>query len=72
MVAKVSQIASWVLVCSLPWTQRKKRIPITSMGCVHTHWGILVIEGWDSPSHIQNVVEKLGKIIERLGKLVEL
>jgi hypothetical protein len=39
------------------------------MGCVHTHGRILAIEGWISPSRIQNVVKKTGKIIERLKKI---
>ncbi len=47
-------------------------IPIGSMGCVHTHRWMLTIEGWGSPSPIQNVVEKIGKIIKKLGRLVEL
>jgi hypothetical protein len=33
---------------------------------------MLAVEGWGSPSPIQNVVEKFGKIIEKLGRLVEL
>ncbi len=31
------------------------------MGCVHTHQGMLTIEWWGSPSHIQSVVEKIGE-----------
>jgi hypothetical protein len=61
MAAKVSRIASWVLVHSLSWAQRKRWIPIGSMGCVHTHQRILTIEGWGSLSHIQKVVEKIGE-----------
>jgi len=72
MPTKVSQIASWVLVSSLPWAQCKRWIPIKLMGCVHTHQGMHVIEGWGSPSHIQNVCKKMGKIIKRLTRLVEL
>jgi hypothetical protein len=48
--------------------QRKKWISIGLMGCVHMHQGILAIEGWGSPSCVQNVMEKIGKKIERLGK----
>jgi hypothetical protein len=33
MVTKVSQIASWLPMCSLPWTQLKRWIPIGLMGC---------------------------------------
>jgi hypothetical protein len=29
-------------------------IPIGSMGCVHTHRGIFIIERCDNPSHVQN------------------
>jgi hypothetical protein len=31
------------------------------MGCVHTHWGIFVIEGWSNPSCIWSVVKKNGE-----------
>jgi hypothetical protein len=31
------------------------------MGCVHTHQGILAIEGWGSSSHLWNVMEKIGE-----------
>ncbi len=57
-MAKVLQITTWVLVCSLPWLQCKRWIPIGSMGCVHAHGRKLTIEGWGSPSHVQSVVEK--------------
>jgi hypothetical protein len=50
MATKVSQITSWVFMCSLPWAQRKKWIPIGLMGCVHTNQRILIIEGWGSPN----------------------
>jgi hypothetical protein len=69
MVAKVSQITSWVLVHLLPWTQHKRWIPIGSMGCVHTHWGMLTIEGWNSSNRIQNVVGKNGKNNWKVGKI---
>jgi hypothetical protein len=36
------------------------------MGCVHTHQGILAIEGWGSPNHVQNVVEKTEKTSQKL------
>jgi hypothetical protein len=59
-----------ILVCSLPWTQRKKWIPIRSMGCVHAHRGMLAIEGWGSPSHVQNVVQKTREDNQKVGKIV--
>jgi len=31
------------------------------MGCVHTHRGMLIIEGWGSPSWIWSVVQKTGE-----------
>jgi hypothetical protein len=37
------------------------------MGCVHTHQGRHVIEGCENLSHIQNIVENLGKI--KVGKI---
>jgi hypothetical protein len=58
VAAKVSWITSWVLVCSLPWAQHMKWIPIWPMGCVHTHQGMPTIEGWGSPSCVWSVVEK--------------
>jgi hypothetical protein len=58
MVGKVSQIISWVFMCSLFWAQLNKWIPIGSMGCVHTHWRIPIIERCGSPNHVQNVMEK--------------
>jgi hypothetical protein len=39
------------------------------MGCVHTQWKIHVIEGWGSPSHIQNVMEKIREASRKLGKI---
>jgi hypothetical protein len=44
MVTKVSQTTSWVPMCSLPWAQCKKWIPIGSMGCVHTYRGGLQLK----------------------------
>ncbi len=55
-------------MCSLPWTQLKRWIPIRSMGCVHTHQGLLAIEGWGSPSHVQNVVQKTREDNQKVGK----
>jgi len=69
MVAKVLRIASWVHVHSLPWTQRKRWIPIGSKGCVYTHQGIPGIERWGYPSCIWNVVEKTWEANWKLGKI---
>jgi hypothetical protein len=69
MATKVSWIPSWVPVRSLPWTQRKRWIPIGSMGCVHTHWGMLTIEGWDSPSRVWNVMQKTREDNQKDGKI---
>jgi hypothetical protein len=63
-----SQIASWVLVCSLPWVQHKKWIPIRSMECVHTHQKIPTIDGCGSLSHVQNFVEKTREDNQKVGK----
>jgi hypothetical protein len=68
MAAKVSWIASWVLVHSLPWSQHKRWIPIGSMGCMHTHWGMCSIEGWGSPSHVQSVVQKIREDNQKVRK----
>jgi hypothetical protein len=67
-VVKVSQIASLVLMHLLPWAHRKRWIPIRSMGYVHTHQGMLAIEGWGSPSCIWSVVLKNGENNRKVGK----
>jgi len=69
MVAKVSQITSWVPMCSLPWVQCKRWIPIGSMGCVHAHQRISAIEGWGNPSHVWSVVEKTREDNWKVGKI---
>jgi hypothetical protein len=69
MMAKVSRIPSWVPVRSLPWAQHKRWIPIGLMGCVHTHWRMLAIEGWDSPSHTWNAMQKTREDNQRDGKI---
>jgi hypothetical protein len=46
---------------------------IRSMGCTHTHWKILVIEGCGNPSHVWNVVKKLGESnrnAEKIGWII--
>jgi hypothetical protein len=30
-----------------------------SKGCVHTHQGMFIIEGWGSPSCVWNVLQKI-------------
>ncbi len=59
-------------MCSLPWVQHKRWIPIGSIGCVHTHWGNLVIEGCGNPSHIQNIVEKIKENNQNDGKTCQI
>jgi hypothetical protein len=39
----------------------KKEDNVTSMGCVHTHQGILAIEGCGNPSCIWSIVQKDGE-----------
>ncbi len=68
MVTKVLQIASWVLMRSLPCTPHKRWIPVGSMGCVHTHWRMLIYEGWGSRSHVRNVVQKIREDNQKVGK----
>jgi hypothetical protein len=58
MVTKMTRTTSWIFVCSLPWVQCMKWIPIGSMGCVHTHQMKPTIKGCDTPNHIENIVEK--------------
>jgi hypothetical protein len=72
MVTKVSRITSWVLMHSMPWTQRKRWTPIGLMGCVHTRWKMPTIEGWGSPSHIQNDVKKNGEDNRKVGKISQI
>jgi len=69
MVAKVSRITSWVLVCSLPWAQHKRWIPIGLMGCVHTNQGMPAIEGWGNPSYVWSVVQKTKENNPKVGKI---
>jgi len=39
------------------------------MGCVHTHRGMLAIEGWGNASQIQNVVQKIGENNRKVKKI---
>ncbi len=42
------------------------------MGCVHTHQNMQAIEGWGSPSHIRNVVQKIGEDNQKVGKISQI
>jgi len=42
------------------------------MGCVHTHRGILGIEGWGNPNHVLNVVNKTKENNQKVGKINEI
>jgi hypothetical protein len=61
IAAKVLWITSLVPLCSLPWIQCKKWIPIRLIGCVHKHQKILVIERLCNLSCVWNVTEKIGE-----------
>jgi len=61
MATKMSEITSWIHVCSLPYAQCKRWILIRSMGCVQTHRKRLVIDGCGSLNYIQSIVEKIGE-----------
>ncbi len=52
----------------IPWTQRKRWIPFGSMGCVHTHWRMIAIEGWGSPTPVRSVLQKNGENNWKVGK----
>jgi hypothetical protein len=39
------------------------------MGCVHTHQGMLTIEGWGNPRHIQSDVQKIREDNRKVGKI---
>jgi len=67
MARIVSRITSWVLVCSLPWVQCKRWIPIGSMGCVHIHWKRPVIEGCGNPNRVWSIVKKTKKDNQKAG-----
>ncbi len=67
--SKVSWTTSWVPMCSLPWAQCNRWIPMGSMGCVHTHWRIPAIEGWGSPSYIWSTMKKIGEVSWKLRKV---
>jgi hypothetical protein len=38
------------------------------MGCVHTHRRMLAIEGWGSPNHVQNGMQKTSEDNRKVGK----
>jgi hypothetical protein len=61
MRTKVSQIVSWVSMCSLLCTQCKKWTSIKLMGCLHTHWMKPTIERYNNMSCELNVVKKIRK-----------
>jgi len=69
MATNVLRTTSWVLMCLLPWTQCKKWIPIMSMGCMHMHQRIPIIEGWSSLNHIRTAMEKTKEINWKLRKI---
>jgi hypothetical protein len=50
-------------MCSLPWVQCKRWIPIGSMGCVHTNQKIPRNERSGSLTIFEILWKKLGKII---------
>jgi len=65
----VLQTISWVLVCLLPWVQRKRWIPIGLVGCVHTRHGRPIIKRCGNPSCIQSIVEKIGENNQKAKKI---
>ncbi len=38
------------------------------MGCVHTHQGVFIIEGWGSPNHVWSVVQKIRENNQKVRK----
>jgi hypothetical protein len=42
------------------------------MGCVHTHWGKLIIERCGNPSSIQNIMEKFKEDNQNDGKTYQI
>jgi len=44
-------------------------IPIGSIGCVHMHQGITIIEGWGNPSCIQNAMENIEETKQKPRKI---
>jgi hypothetical protein len=67
MAAKMSWITSWAPMHS--WAQYKKWIPIKSMGCGHTHWGIPVVERWGNLSRVWSVVENTKEDNQKATKI---
>jgi len=67
-VAKVLRTTSWVPMCSLPWAWHKKWTHVTSMGCVHMHRGIPIIEGCDNSSCVWSTMEKDGEDNQKARK----
>jgi hypothetical protein len=68
MATKVSQTTSWVPMRSLPWAQYKRRTPETSMGCVHMHRRISIIERYGNPSRVWKAMEKDGEDNQKARK----
>ncbi len=54
-------------MCSLPWAQHKRWISISSMGCVHTHQKMPIIEGWGNPNCVWKTGEDNWKV-EKIGR----
>ncbi len=67
--AKMFWIASCVPMCSLPWVQCKRWMPVGSMGCVHTHQGRHVIGGCGSLNYVQSDVKKIGQNNQKVRKV---
>jgi len=43
------------------------------MGCVHTHWKILAIEGWGNPNRIRSILEKIREVswtFRKIGRTI--
>jgi hypothetical protein len=72
MATKVSRTKSKLPMRSLPRVQCKRRTHETSMGCVHMHQRIFVIEECGNPNRDWNIMEKDGEDNRRLGRLVKI
>jgi hypothetical protein len=71
MTTKVSQTASWFLMCSLLWAQHKSWIPIRLMRCVHPYRKTLALKD----VIVQTVfeMEKIGednRKVKKIGQVI--
>jgi hypothetical protein len=69
MTTKVSQITSWVLVCSLPWVQHKRWIHRVGGMCAHILGEACNWRMWFSLSYVQSTMENIEEDDQKARKI---